>query len=73
MWHKLQAQPSQSGAGRQVLAPFQFLLCQHAKGGRCTGYPIPKVGGGQVGWPTGQPGFGELLPQINDGAHSLHL
>jgi hypothetical protein len=30
------------------------------------GYPMPKVGGGR-------PGFGELLPQINGGAHSLLL
>jgi hypothetical protein len=33
----------------QVLAPFQFLLCQRVKEGQCTGYPMPKVDGGQVG------------------------
>jgi hypothetical protein len=30
----------------QVLAPFQFPLCQHVKEGWCTGYLIPKVSGG---------------------------
>jgi hypothetical protein len=30
----------------QVLVPFQFLLCQRVKVGQCTGYPMPKVGGG---------------------------
>jgi hypothetical protein len=34
---------------------------------------VPKVGGGQVGQPPGWPGVGELLPQINGGAHSLRL
>jgi hypothetical protein len=57
----------------QVLVPFQFLLYQHVKEGRCTGYPMPKISGGRVGWPTGWPGFGELPPQINGGDHSLHL
>jgi hypothetical protein len=33
----------------QVLAPFQFPLCQRVMEGRCTGYPMPKVGGGRVG------------------------
>jgi hypothetical protein len=28
----------------QVLAPFQIPLCQRVKEGRCTGYPMPKVG-----------------------------
>jgi hypothetical protein len=28
----------------QVLVPFQFLLCQRVKEGRCTGYPMPKAG-----------------------------
>jgi hypothetical protein len=28
----------------QVLAPFQILLCQCVKEGRCTGHPMPKVG-----------------------------
>jgi hypothetical protein len=28
----------------QVLAPFQIPLCQCVKEGRCTGYPMPKVG-----------------------------
>jgi hypothetical protein len=28
----------------QVLAPFQILLCQCVNEGRCTGYPMPKVG-----------------------------
>jgi hypothetical protein len=45
-----QAQLSQSGAGqphllgRSMLAPFQIPLCQHVKEGRCTEYPMPKVG-----------------------------
>jgi hypothetical protein len=26
----------------QVLAPFQFRLCQRVKEGRCMGYPMPK-------------------------------
>jgi hypothetical protein len=37
----------------QVLASFQFLLCQCVKDGRCTRYPMPKVGGGWVGWLAG--------------------
>jgi hypothetical protein len=37
----------------QVLAPLQFWLCKHVKEGRCTGYPMAKVGGGWVGWPAG--------------------
>jgi hypothetical protein len=28
----------------QVLAPFQIMFCQCVKEGRCTGYPMPKVG-----------------------------
>jgi hypothetical protein len=28
----------------QALVPFQTLLCQCVKEGRCTGYPMPKVG-----------------------------
>jgi hypothetical protein len=36
----------------QVLAPFQFSLGQRVKEGRCMGYPMPKVGGGWVGWLT---------------------
>jgi hypothetical protein len=43
MWHKAQAQPSQRLA-RQVLVPFQILLCQRVKEGRCMRYPMPKVG-----------------------------
>jgi hypothetical protein len=34
----------------QVLALFQFSLCYHVKEGQCTGYLMPKVGGGWVGW-----------------------
>jgi hypothetical protein len=30
----------------QVLAQFQFLLCQRVNEGRCTGNPLPKIGGG---------------------------
>jgi hypothetical protein len=45
----------------QVLASFQTLLCQHVKEGRCTGYPMPKVGAAKklgrsatlAGWPAG--------------------
>jgi hypothetical protein len=37
----------------QVLVPFKFSLCQRVKEGRCMGYPMPKVDGGQVGWPAG--------------------
>jgi hypothetical protein len=28
----------------QVLVPFQILIFQRVKEGRCTGYPMPKVG-----------------------------
>jgi hypothetical protein len=37
----------------QVSAPFQFPLCQCLNEGPCMGYPMPKVGGGQVGWSVG--------------------
>jgi hypothetical protein len=37
----------------QVLGPFQFPLCQRVKEGWCTGYPMSKVGGCWVGWPSG--------------------
>jgi hypothetical protein len=36
-----------------VLVPFQFLLCQRVKEGRCMGYSMPKVGGGRVEWLAG--------------------
>jgi hypothetical protein len=39
-------------AASQVLVPFQFPLCQCVNEGRCTGYPMPKVGGGRVRWPA---------------------
>jgi hypothetical protein len=45
--------------GVGVISTFALPMC---KEGWCTGYPMPKVGGGRVGW-----------PQINGGAHSLHL
>jgi hypothetical protein len=57
----------------QVLAPFQFMLLHRVKDGRCMGYLMPKVGGGRVGWPADRPGFGELPPKVNGGAHSLDL
>jgi hypothetical protein len=41
------------GLASQVLAPFQFPLCQRVKEGQCKGYLMPKVGGGWVGWPAG--------------------
>jgi hypothetical protein len=61
MWHEAWAQPSQSGADwlhliwptDQMLELFQFPLCQRVMEGRCMGFPMPKVGGGRVRWPTG--------------------
>jgi hypothetical protein len=52
MWHKAQAHPSQGGAGWAGVGPFQFPLRHHVKEGQCTAYPMPKVGGGRVGWPA---------------------
>jgi hypothetical protein len=49
MWHKAQAQLSQSGDGQphqsgDVLAPFQTPLCHRVNEGPCTGHAMPKVG-----------------------------
>jgi hypothetical protein len=41
----------------QVFAPFKILFCQCVKEGRCTEYPMPKVGAGMKlghpSWPIG--------------------
>jgi hypothetical protein len=84
MWHKARAQPSESGDGRPHIlgrsarcwGHFNFCFANvsrrvSARGIRCqksvkaelSGWPATCT----VGW------VAELPPQINSGAHSLHL
>jgi hypothetical protein len=66
------------GLASQVLAPFEFRLCQHVKEDDARGIRCPKSVEAKLGHRSATcmadlPGFGELPPQINGGAHSLHL
>jgi hypothetical protein len=86
MWHKARAQLSQSGAGQHRLlgrparcwCHFNFRFANvlsrvGARGIRCTKSVEAELGGRPTMCTTDQPGFGELPPQINGGAHSLLL
>jgi hypothetical protein len=86
MWHKARAQLSQSGATRPHLLgqPFRcwrrFNFCfanvsrmVGARGIRCPKSVEAELGGWPATCMAGWLGFGELPPQINGGAHSLHL
>jgi hypothetical protein len=86
MWHKDRAQPSQSRAGRPHLLgwPARFWLNFNfcfanvsrrvgVQGIRCPKSVEAELGGWLAMCTAGQPGIGELPPQINDGAQSLHL
>jgi hypothetical protein len=72
MWHKAQAQLSQSLAGRPGVGVISISALPTCKGGS-----VHEVSNAQSwwrpSWAAGRPGFGELPPQMNDEAHSLHL
>jgi hypothetical protein len=81
MWHKAQAQPSQSGARRPHLlgwsarrwCHFHFRFANVSRRVGARGFRSPKLVEAELGGrPADRLGFGELLPQINYGAHSLH-
>jgi hypothetical protein len=86
MWHKARGQPSQSGASRPHLLGWPARCWGHfnfrfanvsrrvgARGIRCPKSVDAELGGHPALCTAGRPGFGELPPQINGGAHSLHL
>jgi hypothetical protein len=84
MWHKARAQPSQCGAdlphliGQSARCWRNFNFCfanvsrrLGAWAIRCLKLVEAKLGGRPATCMASRPGFGELLPQINGGAHSL--
>jgi hypothetical protein len=80
MWHKAQAQPRQSEAGRLARCWHHFNFCfanmsrrVGAWGIRCPNAVEDELGGRPATCMAGRPGFGELPPEISGGAHSLHL
>jgi hypothetical protein len=86
MWHKARAQPRQSGAGQPPLPGRPTRCWRHfnfhfanvsrrvgAWGIRCPKSLEAELGGRAATCMVGRAGFDELPPQINGGAHSLHL
>jgi hypothetical protein len=80
MWHKAQAQLGQSAADRPAKrwCHFNFHFANMSRrvgawGIRCPKSVEAELGGWSATCTASQSRFGELLSQINGGAHSLHL